>query len=340
MKRFVILPQVICGSTHFVTFLKSQLLDNGWLECEKTEVADVIFVVEHPRRFSKKLSKLEESKAEKILIRLEPPTVNPILHTQRISKLYDKIINVGSENHKGTSRAWIRWPYLVLPNPAKPSQDSELSSPMDIINSWQTRNRIHGVCAIFSNKVAWTRPSLYPLRRQVALYSDELDIKVFGMDWQKNAIQRLKDNLKLYLFFATQLCFLNPLVIFQNLFFRVQRNIEPIEDKMEILTAYEFTLVIENSTSYVSEKLMDALVAGSIPIYVGSNLTRTGLNGDHVIQVGRSLKDLRDAFRDLDRIDTISMRANIRSFLLSDQGLSSWHPRNVARDIVDLCQSN
>jgi hypothetical protein len=50
----------------------------------------------------------------------------------------------------------------------------------------------------------------------------------------------------------------------------------PVEDKLKTLRQYRFALIIENSDEYVSEKIVDALLAGVVPLYVGAELSRFG----------------------------------------------------------------
>jgi hypothetical protein len=51
------------------------------------------------------------------------------------------------------------------------------------------------------------------------------------------------------------------------------REYNPIDDKIEALGDYKFSIVIENYKSdlFFSEKLIDCLVSGTIPIYWGAN---------------------------------------------------------------------
>jgi hypothetical protein len=52
------------------------------------------------------------------------------------------------------------------------------------------------------------------------------------------------------------------------------RGYKPIDHKIEALKNYRFSLIIENDNNnyFFTEKLIDCLMAGTIPIYYGSNL--------------------------------------------------------------------
>jgi hypothetical protein len=53
--------------------------------------------------------------------------------------------------------------------------------------------------------------------------------------------------------------------------------------------------VIENSADYLSEKLIDAVISGTIPIYVGPNLNTFGLPAELAYQVNGDLSSIREA---------------------------------------------
>jgi hypothetical protein len=49
-------------------------------------------------------------------------------------------------------------------------------------------------------------------------------------------------------------------------------NIEgPVKDKIEFLSSYKFSIAMENSEGdgYISEKIIDSFISGTIPIYYG-----------------------------------------------------------------------
>jgi hypothetical protein len=337
MSRFFLLPTPSNDSADFGSHLKSSLIEKGWLETDSFVDATHVFVLEHPRIFSKSYFRLRRSRAERILIRFEPVAVNPIIYKKHVQNLYQKVVNVGSKSHHGVPNVAIRWPYLSHPNPARPNSKTMLGAPARIQDLLDTHARKRRACAILSNKIAWSSPSFYHLRRQMVFNANNLNIDVFGTGWQKSRIRRLRENLWMYFFLFSQLCFLNPFLVFQNLSFRPLVQIDEIENKFEVLANYEFCLVIENAPNYVSEKVIDAFVAGTIPIYVGTEIENFGIPEDAFIAAQGSREDLRVTLERLAEIDTKLVRSTILDFMLSPQGFQLWHPKEVARDIVRLC---
>jgi hypothetical protein len=52
---------------------------------------------------------------------------------------------------------------------------------------------------------------------------------------------------------------------------------------------FRFALIIENEASYVSEKLLNAIIAGCVPIYCGPNLSEFGLPEGMAIETGLNI---------------------------------------------------
>jgi hypothetical protein len=60
------------------------------------------------------------------------------------------------------------------------------------------------------------------------------------------------------------------------------------------ISAYKYSVVIENEASYVSEKLFEALFAGCIPKYVGPNLREFDFPAGLVIEVEANISAIRE----------------------------------------------
>ena len=122
------------------------------------------------------------------------------------------------------------------------------------------------VCMVASNKQWWThsrhfwgnphyreaiKNELHGERLKVIEHFAKLDgFKLFGRDWDKLAV----------------------LPQYQGALEAVQKlNPQPVQNKHETLTKFKFTFCYENTSlpGYCTEKVIDALVAGCIPIYLG-----------------------------------------------------------------------
>lgn len=339
MKLFSIIPNPELDPTGFAQLFKAELLKLGYIESQRIELAQIIFAFEHPRRFSQDLKNLRRSKGLKVLLRFEPAAVNPIIYQSRTLSCYDRVLSVGGANHIGSPQGVLRWPYFSHPNPAKPNRETIHDSSM-LAQSMDSgfEKRTHRVTLIVSNKVSWSRPSNYDLRRRLVLNSCELGISVFGMGWQDNRWTRFLKNFRLFLFFISQGSWLDPRHTIENLRFSRQKNVPPIEDKFDIIRNSKFHLVVENSSTYVSEKLLDAFVSGAIPIYIGPALEQYKIPENCVITPARGLEGVVHVLHRLDEIDIATYRSNIKNFLSSKEGLGAWDPSSVAQSIIGKCR--
>lgn len=61
------------------------------------------------------------------------------------------------------------------------------------------------------------------------------------------------------------------------------------KEKIKLLEKYKFTISIENKKrrNYITEKIIHPIIAGSIPIYLGSKDITKVFNPDHIIDVGK-----------------------------------------------------
>jgi hypothetical protein len=80
-----------------------------------------------------------------------------------------------------------------------------------------------------------------------------------------------------------------------------------IDDKLEFLSRYKFTIAFENSshTGYTTEKLFEALVAGTVPIYWGNPLAHRDFNPAAFINCHDygSFEEVVERVRELDQDD-------------------------------------
>jgi regulator of sigma D len=70
---------------------------------------------------------------------------------------------------------------------------------------------------------------------------------------------------------------------------------KPIDDKSESLTPYRFSIVIENDKSphYFSEKIVDCLLCGTVPIYWGADKIGEYFNTNGFFVIN-SIDDIND----------------------------------------------
>ena len=86
---------------------------------------------------------------------------------------------------------------------------------------------------------------------------------------------------------------------------RFMNNIgEPVKNKTTFLSLYKFSIAMENSEGqgYVSEKILDSLIAGTIPIYYGGYMIDEFINPKAYILI-RNEKDIPQKIEYIKKID-------------------------------------
>ena len=77
-----------------------------------------------------------------------------------------------------------------------------------------------------------------------------------------------------------------------------------VKNKTNFLSSYKFSIAMENSNGdgYISEKIIDSLIAGTIPIYYGNYLIDEYINPKVYILV-KGKKDILDKIKYIKKID-------------------------------------
>ena len=78
----------------------------------------------------------------------------------------------------------------------------------------------------------------------------------------------------------------------------------PLRNKTEFLSSYKFSIAMENTEGqgYISEKILDSLIAGTIPIYYGGYMIDEFINPKSIILI-RNEKDMKNKIEYIKKID-------------------------------------
>ena len=85
---------------------------------------------------------------------------------------------------------------------------------------------------------------------------------------------------------------------------RYHNNVGTIKNKIEFLSSYKFSIGMENSEGdgYLTEKLIDAFLAGTIPIYYGDYTVDEFINPKSFILI-RDKHDIQEKIEYIKKID-------------------------------------
>jgi hypothetical protein len=212
------------------------------------------------------------------LILWEPIETNPQIYNRKYLENFNFIFSPTSNWINGENLHFFNWP-----------QGTDVA-PIQSFKDWSCRS--NKVICIYANKFSVIKGELYSLRRSVLTNTKiNKDIELYGRNWNRsymwNYLQIFKSLIKSN----------RNSISLQSL-----RNVNPnlqnyrgsILNKAESIRNYRISLIIENSSNYISEKLFDALVSQSIAIYVGIDLSKIALSNKIAIQINQNSNLIAD----------------------------------------------
>ena len=224
------------------------------------------------------------------------------------------------ENFNDKNRG--RFSEVLFPSPIWQRRFNGLSFPwpqntytLDFKDNWSTRK--DKFCLIQANRWRFSKGDKYCLRREIlSLCSDQIDL--YGRNWNQGPI---KDTMRLIKSIPDSIkekSFSLKSAYGIGVKYQTYRGVA--KDKIKVLEDYRYSLVIENSDEYVSEKIVDAILAGTIPVYVGANLSHFGFP-ENIAQICSSkTAEIRKAMSELQNNEAKQgeLLKNGRDFLKSD----------------------
>lgn len=323
----------------FTEFIK-YLSQYGLIRSESLS-SDIFISINHNKKFLKKFIKANVVKKPRILLRLEPYCVYPKQYSTEIETLYDLIITPGSINDFKRGENFVGFPHAVNPNPLQPSsilnhiELEGINNLLEInINNWKQREILCSM--VVANKISPVRTSNYSLRRTIATENKNNFLHIYGQFWRSSFRVKILYRFKVLVFNLKSNTEISMKEIYGKLFTSFHWTKGDVINKYDIMKNSKFSLVIENSNDYVSEKLFDAILCESVPIYFGPDLPSVGLPQNIAIRL-ESLKNFSAIT--LESIDDESIRNYLeagKEFLHSSNYCKNWHHSSVYRKIAHL----
>jgi hypothetical protein len=279
-----------------------------------------------------------------ILIRLEPPAVFPLQYGKKVEESYTKIFTPGALVDFVSHTLGYGWVYRYDQNPINLRQGSlsvfdvlEKNTSKGFGNYEQWVSRPIELSMIAGNKVSPREQRNYKIRRSLAKSFREGEINIYGTLWNERKSVLLKNRMGVLSFAVKSGCIPDPFWIFSD-FFRTYNKVNikgTVNNKHEILENSKFNLAIENSNTYVSEKLFDSIVGGAVPIYVGPELKNYNLPANIAIQCDGSISGIREIVRKTGPEKVTDILQAGQEFLSSDQFKSNWTEEGVYSQICE-----
>lgn len=312
-------------------------------------LGDVFIALDHcPRGFKRFHG--ECPRAPKILIRQETDSVYPLQYTKRVVDKYDLVLTLGHVPDNDSVAKFFGHCYKPYPNPAVPTESKTFEQVFKNISEknafkyheWAKRRYL--VTFVGGNKIGLGKSRNYQLRSKLVSELLGQGLIVFGPFWNTGLWDRFSNRFRTLLWGLRTNQLQNLLGIFNGILKKYPGALGIIEDKFEVLRESKFTLVIENSDYFVTEKIFDSMLAGCIPIYKGPDLKRVGIPEGLVIPFDRNIDDLTEYLSQIPEIQIDGRLSQIESYLGSENFKYNWLAEsvfaNVASEIDALISSS
>ena len=307
--------------------------------------SDILISINHSNSLYKSFMESGKTKKHCVLIRIEPYSVFPAQYSKRITDKYGLIISVGYKESDEGKYFYVGFPYSSLPNPnaqltngtsARQIIESEGFEELFTLNHWLNRKIL--ISLIASNKVSATSKNNYSLRRDLAYSFPMHTLNVYGGLWDANFLKKLDHRLRVAIHAIRNRTFPNPLSIYGSFFRRYKNFIGKLENKQSFVKDSKFSLIVENSNDKVTEKLFDALINGSIPIYYGPKLETMGIPGHKISLAGDNTKYIEEKVANISDQEVTLILIEIKRFLTSQSFLDYWTEESVYQKIIEKIQ--
>jgi hypothetical protein len=292
---------------------KNSLIKAGFMICESLKDADALVLIDMDIDLLKYAHKSAVGQLPIIFIRSEPIVVWPANYNSKAISLTSKLIDVG--RHGGVSNSGI-------PYPQKWHQNLEFREVVS------TRNE--AVVLMNGNKLSFIKGEMYSTRRVCIFNLPNLDL--YGTGWDISFVRKL-------LVFVAEFRLASKNRIWPRLSNSRRWLKQPTnwkgapESKIETLSRYKYTLVIENSMDALTEKLFDALFARCIPVYVGPAVDKFQIPDSLVVQVEPNMISIKKGIEIASAIDYEEWKARVNTWLLQDEVFNKWSAEN-AYDVI------
>lgn len=244
---------------------------------------------------------------KRVLVVQEPFVVQPANYSPRIQSKYGAIVSLTPETGEET----LPWPQANWP-------------VMELIKD---NREINSVILVNANKSSFLPGSRYGLRRKVmnAFLAEGISFDLAGSGWDRSGFSQIKHNLIGIAYAIVNGCF--PRLSeysFPTTNHPLLHKYGVVESKYELMANKDFAVVIENSQTYISEKLFDAVIAGCIPLYCGPRLSRFGIPEGIAVELPNRPEAFVNAYRSLTQQQKDLIRENGQLWLNSPDTISTW----------------
>lgn len=279
-----------------------------------------------------------------ILIR-EPFAIYPKQFRSEILDKYGLVLGPGFVHQSRINSLKLPCPYTYSNNPNIVTLDEVRSNNISLIsdklctpNIAEWKKRDISCSMIASNKVSATSHSNYALRRFLAK-KFESEIAVFGDLWTSTLSSKIHHRLQVASFNLKSGYFPNLLSLYGNLFERYPHAQGQVSNKHAILKSSRFSIIIENDNFFCTEKIIDCMINGAIPVYLGSDPTQFGIPNNSYIDFSVFVHQIEHLTEILESYPCESLLENAYNYLTSSNFIDNWPANRVYSKLYSVIAS-
>jgi hypothetical protein len=305
------------------------------------EKSDTFIALNHSKSAFKAVLRQKRIK-KKILIRIEPDAVHPIQFTPRIEREYDLIVTPGGIPGLQKSRNFFTTPYRPSANQLYPRlndlnlrefiSEHKLSRTLDF-DHWLSRK--NEVAFIASNKVSPGSESNYKLRQEIVRNNLDGWLDVFGGGWDDSFVRKIYSSVRTIRYSLMSGAIPDIASVLTGVFDQFPKTLGHVPDKHLTLIHYKYNLVVENSNSFFTEKLLDALVNGCVPIYFGPKLDAFGIPDDVYLRFDGTLECAKKLIDSLNEKELYNLKAAAKEFITHPEFTEHFSAQTVYTRIAN-----
>ena len=241
---------------------------------------DALVVFNRPRSAESLFRRWRISRPRRALIMMEPAVSQPALHSRSYLDLFGQIFAASREWAIEAGAIPFLWPQDISPATVRVPTTADVAM----------------LCA---NKRSAMPKSLYGLRRGVIreLQARDGALALFGSGWNESNLSYLSQATRS----VVKATFTRTAPSLREAFGRVSVTESTargfIADKSTGVASAPVSVVVENSPDYVSEKLVDVIRVGKVPVYVGPNLDNYLIPSEVAVAVEPNVPAIMDGIR-------------------------------------------
>jgi len=274
------------------------------------DIPDLIVCIDWTKSMEDKVKLAYTLGIPRVLIKLEPSVVIPEYQKLKVSALFTAVMEMG-----------------------RPFSQPVYAYPQGWETSFFERaGRLDRLVAINANKYSFVPGELYSLR--ASAYSKISSLDLYGRGWDRSVgdnLLKLAKELQIAILGGSPVTF----ACVKNLY-RPPKNFMGVsETKLETLSRYKYSLVIENSLEYMTEKLIDSLMAGAMPIYVGPDVEKLGIPPALYYSASASLESVKKSVARARDASWKDWHDAARKWISDPASEEIWEVRKLNRRLVN-----